>query len=56
VFDGGDIGDGDEEGAKDTAARATTEERGMMEAMGHDLCVCFCLCGETTKKRKRAKS
>ncbi len=25
-------------------------ERGMMVAMGHGLCVCFCLCGETTKK------
>jgi hypothetical protein len=44
VFDGGDNGDG----AKDTAARATTGERGMMVAMGHGLCVCFGVCGETT--------
>jgi hypothetical protein len=27
----------------------------MMVAMGHGLCVCFGVCGETTKKRKRAK-
>ncbi len=24
-------------------------ERGVMVAMGHGLCVCFCACGETTK-------
>jgi hypothetical protein len=39
-------------GAKDTAARVTTRERGMMEATGHGLCVCF---GVPQKIRKRAK-
>jgi hypothetical protein len=27
-----------------------TGERGMMVAMGHGLCVCFCVCGEAIKK------
>ena len=44
AFDGGDDGDG----AKDKVACATTGERGMMVAMGHGLCVCFGVCGETT--------
>jgi hypothetical protein len=34
-------GDGDGDSAKNTAAHATTGERGMMVAMGHGLCVCF---------------
>jgi hypothetical protein len=49
VSDGSDNGNGDGEGAKDMAAHATTGERGMMVAMGHGLCVSFCVCGETTK-------
>jgi hypothetical protein len=48
AFNSGDNGDG----AKDTAARATTGERGMMVAMDHVLCVCFCVCGETTKNEE----
>ncbi len=30
-------------------------EREMMVAIDHGLCVCFGVCGETTKIRKRAK-
>jgi hypothetical protein len=45
AFDGGDDG-GD---TKDTAARVTTGERGMMVATGHGLCVCF---GRPQKIRK----
>jgi hypothetical protein len=41
AFDGSDNGNGDEDGAKDMAACATTGERGMMVAMGHGLCVCL---------------
>jgi hypothetical protein len=48
VFDGGDKGDGE----KDTAAHATTGERGVMVAMGHGLCVCFCVHGKTTKNKE----
>ncbi len=52
AFDGGDDGDG----AKDMAACVTTGERGMMVAMGHDLCVnCVYLggvCGETKKNKE----
>jgi hypothetical protein len=51
AFDGGNDG----VGAKDMAARATTGERGMMVAMGHGLCVCFSVCGETTKNKKESK-
>ncbi len=51
AFDGGKDGDG----AKDMAACATTGERGMMVLMGHGLCMCFSVCGETTKVRKRVK-
>ena len=51
AFDGGNDGDG----AKDMAACAMTGERGMMVAMGLGLCVCFGVCGETTKKNKRRK-
>ncbi len=51
AFDGSNKGDD----AKDMATHATTGERRMMVAMGNGLCVCFCVCGETTKKRKRAK-
>jgi hypothetical protein len=53
--EGGDGGDGDGDGARDMAACATTAERGIMVAMGHGFCVCFCVSGETTKIRKRAK-
>jgi hypothetical protein len=51
AFDGGDNGDG----AKETVARATTGERGMMAAMGHGSCVCFGVCGETTKNEEERK-
>ncbi len=44
AFDGGEDGDG----VKDMAACATTGKRGMMLVMGH-WCVCFGVCGETTK-------
>jgi hypothetical protein len=27
----------------------------MMVAMGHGLCVCFCVCGETTKNKEESK-
>jgi hypothetical protein len=54
--DGGYNGNGNGDGAKDPAIWATTGERGMMVAMGHGLCVCFGLCGETTKNKKRATS
>jgi hypothetical protein len=43
AFDGGNDGDS----TKDTAARVTTGERGMMVATGHGLCVCLGVCGET---------
>ncbi len=42
-------------GAKDTAACTMTGERGIMVAMGHGLCVCFGVCGETTKNREESK-
>ncbi len=48
--------DNNGDGAKDMAASASTGERGMMVAIGHGLCVCFGVYGETTKIRKRAKS
>jgi hypothetical protein len=51
AFDGGNDG----VGAKDTAACATIGERGMMVSMGHGLCVCFGVCGETTKNKKEIK-
>jgi hypothetical protein len=51
AFDSGDDGDG----AKDTPARATTGERGMMVATGRGLCVCFGVCGETTKNKEESK-
>jgi hypothetical protein len=37
---------GDEEGDGEDARGG-----GMMVAMGHGLCVIFCLCGETTKNK-----
>ncbi len=49
--DGGNNGGG----AKDTTACITTGERGMMVARGHGLCVCFGLCGETTKNEEESK-
>jgi hypothetical protein len=55
VSDGGNDCDGDGDGAKDMAAHATTGERGMMVAVGHGLCVSFCVRGETTKIRSDLK-
>jgi hypothetical protein len=55
AFDGGKNGDGDGDGAKDTTAHATTGEKEMMVAMGHGLCVCFGVCGETTKIKEESK-
>ncbi len=51
LFDSSNDGDS----AKDTAACATTGERGVMLPMGHGLCVCFCVCGETTKNKEERK-
>jgi hypothetical protein len=51
AFDSGDDGDS----TKDMAAHATTGERGMMVVMGHGLCVCFGVCGETTKNKEKSK-
>jgi hypothetical protein len=28
----------------------------MMVAMGHGLCVCLCVCGETTKNKEESKN
>jgi hypothetical protein len=47
----GDDGDG----ARDMAACVTTGERGIMVAMGHGICVCFCVSGETTKNKEERK-
>jgi hypothetical protein len=51
AFNGGNYGDG----AKDTVACAMTGERGMMVATVHVLCVCFGVCGETTKNEEESK-
>jgi hypothetical protein len=51
VFDGGNNGDR----AKDKATHAKIGDRGMMVAMGYGLCVCFCVCGETTKNMEESK-
>ncbi len=40
---------------RDTPTGATTGERGMMVVMGHGLCVCFGVCGETTKNKEESK-
>jgi hypothetical protein len=56
AIDGSNNGTGDGDGVKDRAACATTGERGMVVTRGHGWCLCFCVCGETTKIRKRAKS
>ncbi len=37
------------------AACATAGEREMMVAMGHGLCVYFCVLGETTKNKEESK-
>ncbi len=37
------------------ATCATTGDRGMMVAMGHGLCMCFCVCGGTTKNKEESK-
>jgi hypothetical protein len=41
--------------AQRTHLLATTGERGMMVATGHGLCVCFGVCGETTKNKEENK-
>jgi hypothetical protein len=51
AFNNGNNGNGDGDGAKDTAACAMTGERGVMVAMGHGLCVSFCVFGEAIKIR-----
>jgi hypothetical protein len=55
TFNGGKDGDG----TKDTAPHIKIGERGMMVAIGHGLFVYYvclgCVCGETTKIRKREK-
>jgi hypothetical protein len=51
AFDGGNDGGG----AKDTATHVTAGERGMMVATGHGLCVCFGVCGKTTKNKEESK-
>jgi hypothetical protein len=53
--DGGNNGNRVQEGARDMAACATTGERGLMVAMGHGFCVCFCVSGETTKNKEESK-
>jgi hypothetical protein len=50
--EGDDGGDGDGDGVRDMATCATTGERGIMVAVGHGFCVCFCVSEETTKKNK----
>ncbi len=45
-------GSNDGVGVKDKAACAMIGERGMMVAMGHGVCVCFGVHGETTKNKK----
>ncbi len=51
VSNGGDNGNGEGGGTKDMAAHTLPGERGMMVAMGHGLCVSFCVCGGTTKNK-----
>ncbi len=51
MFDGSDDGGG----TKDMAAPVMNGERGMMVAMGHGLCVCFGVRGETTKNKEESK-
>jgi hypothetical protein len=46
VSNGSNNGNGDVDSTKDMATCAMTGERGVMVA-----CVCFCVCGETTKIR-----
>ena len=55
AFGGSNSGNGDGDRVKDMAAHTTTVERGMMVAMGHGLCVSFCVCGETMKNKVRPK-
>jgi hypothetical protein len=52
---GSNNGNGEGDSTKDMAAHTTPGERGMMVAMGHGLCVSFCVCGETTKNKVRQK-
>jgi hypothetical protein len=51
ALDGGNNGGG----AKDTATHVMTGERGMMVVTGYGLCVCFGVCGETTKNKEESK-
>ncbi len=45
---GSNNGNGEGDGVKDIATHTMPGERGMMVAMGHGLCVSFCVYGETT--------
>jgi hypothetical protein len=54
--DGSNNGNGDRNGVKDMAAHAMPGERGVMVAIGHGLCVSFCVCGETTKNKGGPKN
>ncbi len=51
MFNGSNNG----EDMKDTATCATTGKRGVMVAMGHGLCVCYGVCGKTTKNKEESK-
>ncbi len=51
AFDSSDNGNRDADSMKVMAACATIGEREMMVAMGHGLCVCFGVCGETTNNK-----
>ena len=52
---GGNNGNGDRDGTKDMAAHTAPGERRMMVVMGHGLCVCLGVCGETTKNKEESK-
>ncbi len=55
AFDGSNNGNGYGDGARDMAACATTGERGIMVAVSHGFCACFCVSGETTKNKEESK-
>ncbi len=55
MFDGCNNCNGVVDGARDMAACTPFGERGMMVAMGHCLCVCLCVSGETTTKKEERK-
>ena len=54
--EGDDCGNGDGDGTRDMATCAPFGERGIMVAMGHGFCVCFCVIGETTKNKEESKT